>query len=98
MIHWPRGPSVGEIRAKHNLASARLRNQMPQTFGSEYHRVKIQVPKVFARMLLRRFATARGGNLIKTRLRAPNVGRQIAARMRATNPEARVPIERALPD
>src|SRR5260370_16015655 len=65
---------------------------MTQPFGSEDHRVEIQLPQIFRSVFLGSLAPFRKS--YATVIRAAGVGWQIAARMGRANLEPREPIER----
>src|SRR5262245_54493436 len=46
VLHGGTRPWVGIICTDHDLTSAALRHQMPQSLGGEYDRVEIEIPHI----------------------------------------------------
>ncbi len=91
------GQKYGMVGAVDDLADARLRDEVPQAFRREHHRVDDDlVLEVLARLALVRAVRVVADDA--RRIAAAQVRRQVAAAMRRADDEAREAIERAVED
>ena len=90
-----RGPRKRIVRPHHDLARADLGDQVTQPFGCKDHRVVIELPQVFGRLLLERLGAPRGEGQA-TLIGAGGIGREISAGMSSADLQSGVAIERSL--